>query len=248
MDDARLGRVVRVLRRRRGWSQAQLGRGAGVSQDLISLLERGHCAGCPVATIRRVLAALDAGLEIDVRWRGSELDRVLDQRHADLVGRTILLLRRFGWLPEVEISYSCFGERGSIDVLAWHPTTRSLLVVEVKSEIVSVESTLRKLDEKVRLGGSVASERLGWRHVGGPSATSRLIVLPATRTEHRRVARHAAVFDRACPTRGFAVRRWLRDPAGPLAGLLFVTDTNEARDPGGSATAGARRAAASPGP
>jgi hypothetical protein len=97
-----------------------------------------------------------------------------------------------------------------------------------------VESTLRKLDEKVRLAGPIGSERLAWPKGGGPLAISRLIVLPATRTEYRRVARHAALFDQACPMRGTAVRRWLRDPVGTMAGLLFVTDTNEARTPGDS--------------
>jgi len=196
---------------------------------LISLIERGQSEGCPVATIRRVLGELDAGVEIQVRWRGSELDRLLDQRHADLVGLTVLLLRRYEWVTELEVTHSHFGERGSIDVLAWRPATRSLLVVETKSEIVSVESTLRKLDEKVRLAGTIGSERLDWPRGGGPQSISRLIVLPGTRTEHRRVARYAALFDQACPTRGSAVRRWLRDPVGSMAGLLFVTDTNEAR-------------------
>jgi transcriptional regulator with XRE-family HTH domain len=231
LDDAKLGRAVRVLRRRRGWSQTYLGQRAGVSQGLISLIERGHSAGCPVATLRRVFAALDAGVEIQVSWRGGELDRVLDRRHADLVGLTVVLLRRYGWLTELEVTYSQFGERGSIDVLGWRPTTRSLLVVETKSEIVSVESTLRKLDEKVRLAGSIGSERMAWAQGSGPLAISRLIVLPATRTEYRRVDRHSALFDQACPMRGAAVRRWLREPIGTMAGLLFVTDTNEARTP-----------------
>jgi len=231
VDDAKLGRTVRVLRRRRGWSQAQLGQRAGVSQGLISLIERGHAAGCPIATIRRIVAALDGGVEIHVIWRGGELDRMLDQRHADLVGLTVVLLRRYGWLTELEVTYSHFGERGAIDVLGWQSRARSLLVVETKSEIVSVEATLRKLDEKVRLAGTIGSERLAWPQGGGPLTISRLIVLPATRTEYRRVDRHSALFDQACPMRGAAVRQWLRDPVGPLAGLLFLTDTNDARRP-----------------
>ena len=208
------------------------------------MIERGHSAGCPVATLRRVFAALDAGVEIQVSWRGGELDRVLDRRHADLVGLTVVLLRRYGWLTELEVTYSQFGERGSIDVLGWRPTARSLLVVETKSEIVSVESTLRKLDEKVRLAGSIGSERMAWPQGSGPLAISRLIILPATRTEYRRVDRHSALFDQACPMRGAAVRRWLRKPIGTMAGLLFVTDTNEARTPGDSDNSGGRRARA----
>jgi HTH-type transcriptional regulator/antitoxin HipB len=161
MDDAKLGRAIRVLRRRRGWTQTQLGLRAGVSQDLISLMERGHAAGCPIATIRRVLAALDAGVEMQVSWRAGELDRVLDQRHADLVGLTVLLLRRYEWATELEVTYSRFGERGSIDVLAWRPTARSLLVVETKSE---TSRWSRRFASSTRRSGSRApSGRSGSR-------------------------------------------------------------------------------------
>jgi transcriptional regulator with XRE-family HTH domain len=246
MDDTKLGRVVRVLRRRRGWTQTHLGQRAGVSQDLVSLIERGHAAGCPSATIRRVLGALGAGVEWQVSWRSGELDRVLDQRHADLVGLTVLLLRRYEWVTELEVTYSRFGERGSIDVLGWRPTARSLLVVETKSEIVSVESTLRKLDEKVRLAGPIWSERLAVPKGSGPLAISRLIVLPATRTEYRRVDRHAALFDEAFPVRGAAVRRWLRKPVGTMAGLLFLTETSNGRTARDVDSDGARRSGGSP--
>jgi len=33
-----------------------------------------------------VFAAVDAGFDGTVRWRGGELDRLLDERHAALVG------------------------------------------------------------------------------------------------------------------------------------------------------------------
>ena len=75
---------------------------------------------------------------------------------------TLGLLGAAGWMVRPEVSYSEWGERGSIDLLGWHASTRSLLIVEVKSELASVEETLRKHDEKVRLGSVVASRRLGW--------------------------------------------------------------------------------------
>jgi Holliday junction resolvase-like predicted endonuclease len=69
-----------------------------------------------------------------------------------------------------------YGERGSIDLLAWHEATRTLLVVEVKTEVASIEATLRKHDEKVRLARRVAADRFGWQ----ATVTSRLLVLPRT--------------------------------------------------------------------
>ena len=101
-------------------------------------------------------------MTLDVRRRGAELDRLIDEGHAALGARVAEKLRGWGWDVRVEVSYSEYGERGSIDLLAWHAATGSLLVIEVKTEIVSAESTLRKLDEKGRLAAKVARERFGW--------------------------------------------------------------------------------------
>ena len=43
------------------------------------------------------------------------------------------------WVTAAEVSFSEHGERGSIDVLAGHPDTRSLLVIEVKASLGSLE-------------------------------------------------------------------------------------------------------------
>ena len=80
------------------------------------------------------------------------LDRLLDEKHARSSARPSICSRHLGWVAEVEVSYSVYGERGSIDILAWQQTLAALLVIEVKSELVSVEATLRKLDEKVTTG------------------------------------------------------------------------------------------------
>lgn len=178
--------------------------------------------------MRRLFGALDARWEPKVSWRGGDLDRLLDARHARLVGVAVNLLRSIGWQVEVEVTYSSFGERGSIDILAWWPLARVALVVEVKSELVSVEATVRKLDEKVRLTiETIAATRFGQR----PQAVGRLLVLPASTTERQRVARADAVLGTAFPIRFDAVRAWLRRPQGPLRGILFVRDTNPSGGP-----------------
>ena len=169
------------------------------------------------------MAGLDARLELGVRWRGGTLDRLIDERHASLVGRVVEILRSAGWLVRIEASYAHYGERGSVDVLALHETTRTLLVVEVKSELTSIEATLRKLDEKVRLAGVLARDS-GWR----AERAARLIVLPATTTARRAVVRHGALLDVAAPLRGGAFRAWLKQPAGQVSGLLFVADSTHA--------------------
>jgi transcriptional regulator with XRE-family HTH domain len=69
MDDQRIGRIVRALRRRLGWRQIDLAIRAACSQATISLVERGHLAGVSLPVLRRILTALDASLVIEVRSR-----------------------------------------------------------------------------------------------------------------------------------------------------------------------------------
>src|SRR3954454_3286763 len=178
MDDLRIGRIGRALRHRLEWRQADLGERVGLSQAQVSLFERGRIDGMPIGTLRRILRGLDAELVLTVRWRGGDLERLLDARHARLGDDLTRLLRPEGWELAPEVSYSVFGERGSIDLLGWHAVTATLLVVEVKSEITSVEATLRKHDEKARLAPRIAEERFGWH----AEAVGRLLVMPEHRT------------------------------------------------------------------
>jgi len=225
VDLVRFGVVIRALRRRRGWRQADLAAAAGVSQDVISLIERGLGGRMPVETLARVAAALEARLKLDILWRAGELDRLLDEGHALLTAELTRRLTSFDWTVQIEVTYDVYGSKGSIDVFAWHGPTSSLLVVEIKTEVTAGEATLRKLDEKARLGRRIAIERFGWR----PETVSRLLVVEATATARRRVARGAGLFDAALPLRGTAARRWLRRPSDSVAGLLFLAPTTPDR-------------------
>jgi transcriptional regulator with XRE-family HTH domain len=224
MDDVAIGRLVGVIRRRLGLRQADVAARAEVSQQLVSLLEAGGLGRLSLGAARGILRAMGAELVVTVRWRGAEVDRVRDEMHAAVVAAVAALLEAEGWLTAAEVSYSEFGERGSIDLLAFHPVTRILLVVEVKSEIASVEETLRRHDAKVRLAPKIARERLGWAAVG----TCRLLAVSDTRTARRRVDRHEGVFGRAYPVRGWAARNWLRHPFPGAGLLLFLPATSGA--------------------
>ena len=213
MDDLRLGRLARALRHRLGIPQREVARRADTSQSALSRLERGRFAGMTVGRIRRILAVYDAELVQYVRWRGGDIDRLLDRGHAELGERVAALLESLGWTVVAEVSYSIFGERGSIDLLAWHPASRVLLVIEIKTELTSIEETLRRHDVKVRLARRIASERFAWE----ATDVIRMIVLPDQRTPRRHVERHASLFARTYPLRSWALKRWLADP-GAVAG------------------------------
>ena len=196
-----------------------------MTQQHISRIELGHAGEVAVATLRRVFVAAGAEAITVARWRGGDLDRLLDEGHADVVGSVVGVLRRRGWAVLTEVTFAEWGERGSIDVLAWHSATRTLLVIEVKTEIASTEETLRRHDVKVRLAPKIGNERFGaW-----PAHVARLLVVADRTTNRRRVDRLEQVLGPAYPVRGPAVRRWLSEPAGSIAGLLFVGEHGQMR-------------------
>ena len=225
MDDVRLGARFRALRHRLRWRQADVGARAELSQDLISLVERGRIDEVSIRALRAHARALDAELVLELRWRAGELDRLMDEGHAVLVGAVSAMLAAFGWEVRPEVSFAVFGERGSIDVVAWHAASATLLVVEVKTTLTSIEETLRRHDAKARLAAGVCAERFGWR----ASSVGRLLVLPDGTTQRRQVERHARVLESAYPLRSDSLRAWLRLPAGAARGLLFLPDTSHAR-------------------
>src|SRR5438874_1584361 len=120
MDDQQIGRIIRALRQRLGKRQSEVAAAANVSQNVISRAEIGRLESLSLRVLRRVAHALGAEVVVTLRWRGAELDRLLDQGHAALAGAVTELLTSLGWEVQAEVSYSIWGERGSIDLLAWH--------------------------------------------------------------------------------------------------------------------------------
>src|SRR6187401_1767996 len=196
MDAIRFGLGIRALRRRRGWTQAELATAAGLSQSAISRVERGVADRLTVRSLDRVAGAIGARIRITVLADGENLDRLLDRDHAALVEQVTRLLLARGWEVAPEATFSIYGERGSIDVLAFHPPTGSLLVIEVKSAIPDVQATLGGIDRKVRLAAQIARQR-GW-HV---RSVSRWLVIADTTAARSRIERHAATFAAALPAR-----------------------------------------------
>ncbi len=226
MDDQRLGSAIRAVRIRRRLRQAEVAQRAGVSQSLVSLVERGHLDQLSLAALRHVGAALDLRVDVVARWRGGELDRLLNARHSALHENVAQMFDRTpGWLIAPEVSFNVYGERGVIDLLAFHPSTRSLLAVELKTEIVDVQELVGTMNRKVRLARGVALER-GWQ----AGSVSGWLVVASSTTNRRRILAHRTMLRAAFSGDGRIMRRWLLDPKGSVAGLSMWSPTN----PGGT--------------
>jgi transcriptional regulator with XRE-family HTH domain len=217
VDPLRFGRHYRALRVRLRRRQVDVAFRAGLSRSLIASIDRGEIDGVTVGSLVRACTALGADVDLRLRWRGEQLDRLLDEDHATIVEAVVARLERSGWSVDAEVSFSIWGERGSIDVFAFHPANGALLVIEVKSVVPDSQATLHGLDRKARLAAQIAASR-DWR----PRHVSRLLVIRESATSRRRIARLAATYDAVLPARGSQVGRWLRNPDRPVAGLIFL--------------------------
>ena len=152
------------------------------------------------------------------RWRGGELDRLLNARHSALHEDVATMFDRTpGWLMAPEVSFNVYGERGVIDVLAFHPATGSLLVVELKTEIVDVQELVGTMSRKVRLARRIALER-GW-HAGSVSGW---IVVASSTTNRRRIVAHRTMLRAAFGSDGRTMRRLDPRAAGLGGGAVDV--------------------------
>jgi len=218
VDLRRIGRIFRTVRTHFHLTQHELSARCGVSQPRISRAERGLADTMPVADLERIARALDIRLAIDAWWRGGNLHRLLDSAHARIVEYVVGRLRALGWEIVVEYTFNHFGERGSVDIVAWHPGRRALLLIEIKSRLLDLQEMLSTFARKLRIVPPLLAEQNGWR----PTVIGRLIVAPGTTANRSVLAAHANTFEVSYPGRAREAQAWLRNPAEPLAALWFV--------------------------
>jgi transcriptional regulator with XRE-family HTH domain len=220
MVDARVGVAFRTVRHRLGMRQTDVAKRAAVSVWLIRKVERGRLDGVRVGSLRRIGEALEIRIVIDARWRGSELDRLLSARHSALHESLARYLSAVpGWVFEPEVSFALFRDRGIVDIVAWHPGRRALLLIELKTELVDVQEAVGTFDVKWRVARQIARDR-GWF----PEVIGGWLVIADTTTNRRRVAAHATMLRAAFPADGHGIRTWLRSPDASIRALSFWSE------------------------
>jgi transcriptional regulator with XRE-family HTH domain len=218
VDDQRIGASLRALRLRRRLRQADLSAAANVPRHVAILIEAGRLERVRFGDIRQYARALDARFDGSVRWQGADLDRMINRGHARLHEAAATWLKKVGgWLVIPEVSFAYAGDRGVIDIVAWHAASQSLLVIELKTRIVDINDLMATMDIRGRVARRVAADR-GW----SPAAIGLWVVLAPARTNARALAEHATVLRAKFPGDGRSMRGWLHEPSGDISALSFM--------------------------
>lgn len=211
----RIAVVFRTVRIKREWRQKDVAARAKLSPSVIARHERD---GIEVASMRSLIQHAEAlDLRLDLVVRGDSTPGLRDDEHAAVVDHMKRRLERSDWDVIAEASFSEYGERGRVDLLAWHPETGMLLIVEVKTILIDVQEMLGALDIKERLAGKIAAQR-GWR----PRNVSVMLVVTDTDASRGRIARLPALFA-GFKTRGAQVSVWIGNPIRPTRLLHYVS-------------------------
>jgi transcriptional regulator with XRE-family HTH domain len=227
MDDRRVGRLLRAVRQDRLLRQSDVAARAGISQKAVSDIELGRLTSVGLGRLRRIAAVLDVSVSIDARYHGGKGDRLLDRAHAHLVNALVRILENEGWETLPEFTFNHYGDRGSVDILAWHAATRTLLIIEVKATLTDLQDLLAALSRKMRVVPSVVRREPGWR----PEHVGRILVVADTKASRSIVARHTAIFESAFPARSREARAWIRRPIGAISAVWFLTAGGRAAGP-----------------
>jgi transcriptional regulator with XRE-family HTH domain len=186
-----------------GWTQAELGRRADVSQAFVSMVENMRVSDLTLETATRLLAAMGARLTVGVSapFLGDrELQR--DPAHARCASYAAARLIRAGWMTATEVEVGSDRSRGWIDVLAYEPSLRLLLVIEIKTEIRDVGAIERTLGWYEREAWAAAG-RLGWR----PKRVLGCLLLLDTDATEVRIGDNLAAFTHGFPIRAGLLRQ-----------------------------------------
>jgi transcriptional regulator with XRE-family HTH domain len=206
-----LGELVRESRLLAGWTQRELAARASVSQSVVCRVETSRAEVLDLLVVERILAALGMRAQLDIEGRHlGDRRRQRDGVHARCNGYQAGRLERDGWLTATEVEVGKEAPRGWIDLLAYRPTDRALIVDETKTEIPDMGALQRQVAFYMREAIAVAN-RLGWR----PTRVVALVVALDTAAIADRLRQNRDLVRRAFPSPVDRMSAWIADPSAP---------------------------------
>lgn len=142
-------------------TQRELAATVGVSRPLITAIESGH-ADPSLDLVQRIAAAL--GLIVDVVARPPVVSSAKpgDQVHAWCSAHVDRRFHRELWETRREVEVVHARAHGWIDLLAFDPRTRTLVIVEIKTRLDNLGAIERQLGWYER-DAALTAQRYGWR-------------------------------------------------------------------------------------
>jgi transcriptional regulator with XRE-family HTH domain len=182
------GAELRDSRRRRHWTQRQLGQRAGVSQTTISRMERGLGGPLTVDTWQRVFNAL--GRRLILEGGRDPIEEPQDAAHLALQELVLRLGRGAGYAGSFELSLRSTDRSRSTDVGLRDDRRRLLVLIECWNVFGDIGAAARATTTKVREAEAFAIA------VGGdrPHRVASCWVVRATRRNRGIVDRYPEVF------------------------------------------------------
>lgn len=215
------GRACRVVRGRLGLTLEAVASAAGITASYLARIEQGR-ANPTFDTVDRVSEALGLQLYLDIRppvFLGSPpLHDLVHARCSAYVDRR---LRAEGWSTAREIPLVDGRYRGWIDLLAYDPTTRSLVIIEIKTRVDDIGALERQLGWYERSAPDLARER-GW----SVQASRSVLLLLASEEVERALHANRDVLGLAFPLRDDV----LQSTAVLGRGLALVDPRRRRRD------------------
>jgi DNA-binding XRE family transcriptional regulator len=142
----REGEKVRAARRRRRWTQAELGRRTRLHQTTISKVERGAGANLSVAAWQRIADVL--GLPLDLKLGRDSLEETRDAGHLSMEELVLRLGRGAGYARRFELSTRPADPTAWADVGLIAHARRRLVLVECCNLIGDIGASIRSSDRK----------------------------------------------------------------------------------------------------
>jgi hypothetical protein len=174
----------------------------------------------------RLLEAMGARLRVGVSapfLADREIQR--DPGHARCTAYVMARLERDGWLTATEVEIGGDRSRGWIDILAYHPDRRLMLVIEIKTEIRDLGAIERTLGWYEREAWA-AGRRLGWR----PRQITGCLLLLATGMNDARIKDNQAAFTAGFPIRATELRRIIANEVPRDARAMALIDPRSRRN------------------
>jgi transcriptional regulator with XRE-family HTH domain len=200
----------RRIRLDRGITQQELADAVGIKRGYVATLETGR-ANPSLEVVSRIADAL--AMEIDFVIRPPIVVRghgLRDAVHARCSGYTDRRFRDAGFETAREVEIVHARSHGWIDLLAFDPGSRTLVIVEIKTILDDLGALERQVGWYERSAFD-AARRLGWQ----PARTITWLVMLASAEAEAVLRSNRVIFAQAFPIRARAAMVWMADRAKP---------------------------------